>query len=162
MELLLAACLLSISLVPLLYVFRLTRPPERKTAMEFQATLLAHHVLERIVAEKEADPNALPQMTPEEPIVIREEGYRAVSSYFRPLLGHEQGLEESHNGRLFWSLKPFQCQVDTYYLENHLYKVIAYITYEEDGRKKRVFLERLLDHPLPQSLSSLSPAEGAP
>ena len=150
LELLLAACFLSIFLVPLFYLFKLSKPPDRKSEMEFMASLLARHVIERIVAGKVDDPDYLPSMTPEEPTVVFPEGYQAVSQYFRNILGKDNGLDEETNQKLYWALKPFKCQVDTYYLEDNMYKVIVYVSYEEDGRKKRVFLERLLDHPLPQ------------
>ncbi len=151
-ELLLVACVLSLSLAPLFYVFKLSRPPERESELEFTATLLAHHVLERIIAQKHANPESLPSMTSEEPIVVTPEGYRVVSEYFRNFLGKDLGLEESDNPKLYWALKPFTCQVDTYYLDDFLYKVIVYISYEELGRKKRVFLERLLAHHPPQPI----------
>ncbi len=156
-ELLLVACLLSLSLAPLFYVVKLSRPPERESEMEFTATLLAHHVLEKILARQHASPDTLPSMTTEEPIVVTPEGFRVVSEYFRPLLGKDLGLEEVDNPKLYWALKPFTCQVDTYYLDDYLYKVIVYIGYEEAGRKKRVFLERLLAHQPPQPILEIGP-----
>jgi len=151
-ELLLIASVLSLSLAPLFYVIRLSRPPEVESEMEFTATLLAHHVLQRIVAQKFLSPDSLPSMTAEEPVVVTPEGYQVVSEYFRNFLGKDLGLEENDNPKLYWALKPFTCQVDTYYLDDYLYKVIVYIGYEETGRRKRVFLERLLDHQPPQPI----------
>lgn len=147
LELLLAACLMTVALVPLFQLYRISRAPERKSEMEFTATLLARHVIERIVALRHADPAYLPGMTPEEPIVSTADGFQAVSEHFKGLFGRENGIEKTDNGDLFTALEPFRCRIDTYYLDGGYYKVIVYIQYEESGRTKRVFLERLLTAP---------------
>ncbi|HNW35426.1 MAG TPA: hypothetical protein PKM25_10875 [Candidatus Ozemobacteraceae bacterium] len=147
LELLLAACLMTVALVPLFQVYRLSRPPERKSEMEFSATLLARHVLERIIALRRADPAYLPGMTSEEPVVAPADGFQPVSEHFKGLFGHENGIEKSDNSILYDALEPFKCRIDTYYLDGGYYKVIVYIQYEESGYPKRVFLERLLPGP---------------
>ncbi|OQA06158.1 MAG: hypothetical protein BWY66_02023 [bacterium ADurb.Bin374] len=147
LELLLAACLMTVALVPLFQLYRISRAPERKSEMEFTATLLARHVIERIVALRHADPAYLPGMTPEEPIVATTDGFQAVSEHFKGLFGRENGLEKADNADLFTALEPFRCRIDTYYLDGGYYKVIVYIQYMESGRTKRVFLERLLTAP---------------
>ena len=157
LDILLAACLLSVSLVPLFYLFKLSRPTFAKSPMEFSATLLANHVMESIVADKLADPDSLPTMTGEEPIVVTNEGFHAVSEYFRHILDQTQGLEEKNHQVLYWSFKPFRCKVDTYYLEDYLYKVIVYISFVEEGQDRKIFVERLLEHSPPQSLPEDSP-----
>ncbi|MBP7635878.1 hypothetical protein KBA41_17070, partial [Candidatus Ozemobacteraceae bacterium] len=151
LELLWAACLMTVALVPLIQLYRISRAPERKSEMEFTATLLARHVVERIVALRNADPAYLPGMTPEEPIVSTADGFQAVSEHFKGLFGRENGLEKADNTDLFATLEPFRCRIDTYYLDGGYYKVIVYIHYEENGRTKRVFLERLLSAPTSSS-----------
>lgn len=146
-ELLLAACLLSVALVPLFYILRFTKLPVVKSESDFMATLLAHHAVETIVAQNLFDPKVLPTITGDEPVVVKPYGYRYVSPYFREILNHWNGLEEADNPVLFWAMKQFSCNVDTYYLEDNLFKAIVYIDWEERGRPKRIFLERLLDHP---------------
>lgn len=145
LELLGVFCILSISLAPLLYLIRLTKGAEERSEMEFTATLLAQHVMEKIVALSLAQPGTLPPMTPEQPLVAGPDGSGTVSEYFRFLLGDFRTITQEESPKLYWALKPFSCQVDTYYLEDRLYKVIVYIAYEEDARRKRIYLERLLD-----------------
>ncbi|HEY9069549.1 MAG TPA: hypothetical protein VIV61_04790 [Candidatus Ozemobacteraceae bacterium] len=157
LELLLAACLMTVALVPLFQVYRLSRPPERASDMEFSATLLARHVIERIVALQKADPAYLPGMTSEEPVVAPADGFQPVSEHFRQLFGHENGIDRSEMPALYESLEPFRCRVDTYYLDGGSYKIIVYIEYEEAGRPKRVFLERLLPAPTTPSLTGDTP-----
>ncbi|MBF0498540.1 MAG: hypothetical protein HQM09_00270 [Candidatus Riflebacteria bacterium] len=152
LELLGVVCILSISLAPLFYLVRLTRTTERRSEAEFTATLLAQHVMERIVAMAMKNPSSLPPMTAEEPIVAEPDGSGSVSEYFRFLLGEYRTITPEDSPKLYWALKPFKCQVDTYYLEDRLYKLIVYISYDEEGRKKRIYLERLLD---------ISPGEAA-
>lgn len=151
LELLLAACLMTVALVPLFQLYRLSRAPEQKSEMEFSATLLARHVIEQIIALRHADPSYLPEMTPEEPIVSTTDGFQAVSEHFKGLFGRETGLEKTDNSDLYNALKPFRCRIDTYYLDGGYYKIIVYIHYEENGRSKRVFLERLMRAPTASS-----------
>lgn len=143
MELLFATCILSISLAPLFYIFNFTRKTQEQSELEFTASLLAQHVMEEIVGYCQAHPDAIPPMTQEEPIVLSAGMTRKVSEYFREILDSHDGIDEGQP-ELFWAMKPFSCQVDTYFLEANLYKVIVYILYEEAGRKKRVFVERLV------------------
>jgi len=145
LELLGVFCILSISLAPLLYLVRLTKGAEERSEMEFTATLLAQHVMEKIVALSIVNPGSLPPMTPEQPLVAGPDGAGAVSEYFRFLLGDYRTITQEESPKLYWALKPFSCQVDTYYLEDRIYKVIVYIGYEEDARRKRIYLERLID-----------------
>lgn len=145
LELLGVFCILSISLAPLLYLVRLTKGAEERSEMEFTATLLAQHVMEKIVALSIANPSSLPPMTPEQPLVAGPDGAGAVSEYFRFLLGDYRTITQEESPKLYWALKPYSCQVDTYYLEDRLYKIIVYIGYEEDARRKRIYLERLID-----------------
>ena len=142
LELLLALAILSASLYPIAFIFRLSRPSIKKTQQEFLATLLAHHVIESIVATKGQDADYLPQMTEKESIVEMDNSVMSVSEYFAN--ASEQGISIAENDDLYWSLKPFRCKVDTYYLEGSIYKVIVYISYVEEGKDMRVYLERLL------------------
>jgi len=147
LELLGVISILSLSFIPLFYLARLTRTTNQRSEHEFTATLLAHHVVERIVARFQQNPRNLPTMTREEPLVPAQDGSGQVSEYFQFPLGDFRVITPEDSPRLYWSLLPFSCRVDTYYLEETLYKVIVYIFYEEDGQKKQVYLERLLDHP---------------
>ena len=144
LELLLAGCLLSVSLVPLFYLFNLTKRSGESSEKEFQAILLAQHAMERAVAVCNENAQSLPPMTGEEPVVSSPDLPQNVSEYFREVLGKTDGIQETELPVLYWALKPFKCQVDTYFLEDNLYKIIVYVFYEESGKKKRVFLERLL------------------
>ena len=139
-----AGCLLSVSLVPLFYLFNLTKRGGEASEKEFQAVLLCQHAMEHAIALCNANAQSLPPMTGEEPIVSSPDLPQNVSEYFREIMGKTDGIQENDYPVLYWALKPFRCQVDTYFLEDNLYKIIVYIFYEEGGKKKRVFLERLL------------------
>lgn len=142
LELLLALAILSASLYPIAFIFRLSKPSIKKTQQEFLATLLAHHVIESIVATKRQDTDYLPQMTEKEAVVEMNNSTVGLSEYF--VQSSEQNIPIGENDDLYWSLKPFRCKVDTYYLEGSIYKVIVYISYKEEGKEMRVSLERLL------------------
>ncbi|NLF95712.1 MAG: hypothetical protein GX569_03175 [Candidatus Riflebacteria bacterium] len=144
LELLLALAILSVSMYPLVYIFRISQAPRQKTQTEYLATLLAHHVIETIVARKSVNPAFLPFMSEAEPVVQSSDSVAPVSHYFRNIGVDGENITENDPNQLFWHLKQFKCQIDTYYLEGALYKVIVYISYLNEGRKMRVFFERLL------------------
>jgi len=144
LELLLALAILSVSMYPLVYIFRISQVPRQKTQTEYLATLLAHHVIETIVARKSVNPSFLPFMSEAEPVVQSSDSVAPVSHYFRGIGEDGENITENDPGQLYWHLKQFSCQIDTYYLEGALYKVIVYISYLNEGRKMRVFFERLL------------------
>lgn len=144
LELLLALALLSVSMYPLVYIFRISQAPRQKSQTEYLATLLAHHVIETVVARKSADPAFLPLMSDPEPVVQSTDSVAPVSYYFRGICENGENICENDPNQLFWQLKQYSCQIDTYYLEGELYKVIVYISYLNEGRKMRVFFERLL------------------
>jgi hypothetical protein len=108
------------------------------------ATLLAHHVVETIVAKRAQDPSYLPAMSYSEPVVQSAEHVEPVSQYFRTISPSGESITENDDSQLFWSLKPYKCQIDTYYLDESLFKAIVYITYQKEGRTMKVFFERLL------------------
>jgi len=147
LELLLALSILSAAMYPIIYIFKMARPEVEKTQNEFLATMLVHHVIETIIANKIKDPDYLPQMTDSQPVVQSDNRVRNVSDYFRFIGDNDGPVKENDQNQLYWTLKQFNCQVDTYYLEGLLYKVIVYITYEHEGRQMKVFLERLLAQP---------------
>ncbi len=153
LELLLALSILTSALYPIVYLFKIAKPNQPKTQQEFLATLLAHHVVETMVAKKMMNAEYLPVMTESEPIVAEAVSGKSVSEYFNSFSPENDSVSEKSDKQIFWSLKPFSCQVDTYYLEGNLYKVIAYIGYTFEDKKMRVFLERLLAHPQPDFLS---------
>lgn len=154
LELLLALAILTGALYPLVYIFRMAIPAQQKTQTELLATLLAHHVMETIVAKKLEDPDYLPQMTEVEPLVMMPGSVAPVSEYFRHMSDSGGILEREEDSELYWPLHQYKCQVDTYYLEGSLYKVIVYISYEQDGRTMRVFLERLFAQPHAQTMGA--------
>lgn len=144
MELLLALAILSAAMYPVVFIFRIGSPPKQNNQQEYMATLLAHHVIENIVARHAQNPSYLPTMSDAEPVVESVEHVEPVSRYFRELSDTGESITESSDPQLFWSLKPYKCQIDTYYLADGLFKVIVYITYQREGRTMKVFFERLL------------------
>ncbi|MBF0543544.1 MAG: hypothetical protein HQM08_03880 [Candidatus Riflebacteria bacterium] len=135
---------MSISLAPLFYLIKLTKMAEQRSEMEFSATLLAHHVMEKIVALSLKNPDKLPPLSPEKSIISTDSQGDVPSEYFTFLEGKYKTLSSEDSPELYTSLKPFKCQVDTYFLEDSLYKIIVYIIFEEDHIKKRIYLERLI------------------
>ncbi len=144
MELLLALAVLSAAMYPIVFIFRIGSPPRQSNQQEYMATLLAHHVIETIVAKRAQDPSYLPAMSDPEPVVQSAEHVEPVSQYFRNLSTTGESITENDDPQLFWSLKPYKCQIDTYYLDESLFKAIVYITYQREGRTMKVFFERLL------------------
>lgn len=144
MELLLALSILSAALYPVVFIFRIASPPRQKNHNEYLATLLAHHVVETIVARRAKNPAFLPAMSDSEPVVQSAGSVEPVSQFFRSISDNGESITENDSSQLFWSLKPFNCQIDTYYLDGNLFKAIVYITYQKEGRTMKVFFERLL------------------
>lgn len=144
MELLLALSILSAALYPVVFIFRIASPAKMKNHNEYMATLLAHHVIETIVAKRAKNPAYLPAMSDPEPVVQSAESVEPVSQHFRSISETGESITESNDPQLFWSLKPFKCQIDTYYLDGSLFKALVYITYQKEGRTMKVFFERLL------------------
>lgn len=144
LELLLALSILSAALYPIVYIFKLAAPPKQKTQTEYLATLLAHHVIETIVAKHASNPSFLPTMEEGAPLVQSSGSVEPVCEYFRFISESGGDIIEEDASEMFWSLKPFKCQIDTYYLDSALFKVIVYITYQQEGRDMKVFFERLL------------------
>ena len=144
LELLLALCILTGAFYPLMHIFRISIPTKQHSQKEMLATLLAHHVMESIIAKKITDPQYLPQMSDPEPIVSSPDSVDLVSEYFRYVSKSNNDITESESPELYWSLKPYSCRVDTYFLEGSIYKVIVNISYEQQGRIMNVFFERLL------------------
>lgn len=147
LELLLALSILSGALYPIIYIFKMSKPARQNTQTEYLATLLTHHVIETIIASKIANADYLPPMTELQPVVQTTNAVAQVSEYFQNISASGNAIVENDSSQLYWSLKQFACQVDTYYLEGALYKAIVYITYEKDGKPMKVFLERLLAQP---------------
>jgi hypothetical protein len=144
MELLLALAVLSAAMYPVVFIFRIGNPPKQTNHQEYTATLLAHHVIETIVARRAVNPSYLPAMSEPEPVVESAEHVEPVSQYFRNISANNDSITETNDSQLFWTLKPFKCQIDTYYLDGNLFKAIVYITYQREGRTMKVFFERLL------------------
>lgn len=144
LELLLALAILSVSMYPIVYIFRIATPAKQKTQTEYMATLLAQHAMESIVARRLIDPDYLPTMSDPEPVVQSSDSVANVSPYFRGISEKGENFNEADDAPLYWSLKQFNCQIDTYYLEGDIFKVIVYVSYQKDGRNMKVFFERLL------------------
>ncbi len=144
LELLLALAILSVSMYPIVYIFRIAAPAKQKTQTEYLATLLAHHAMETIIARRLLDPQYLPVMSDPEPVVQSSDSVSNVSQYFRDISEKGENINENNDSQLFWPLKQFSCQIDTYYLEGAMFKVIVYVSYLKDNRNMKVFFERLL------------------
>ncbi|HMM58773.1 MAG TPA: hypothetical protein PKC25_01440 [Candidatus Rifleibacterium sp.] len=83
MELLLALAVLSAAMYPVVFIFRIGNPPKQTNHQEYTATLLAHHVIETIVARRAVNPSYLSAMSEPEPVVEAAEHVEPVSQYYR-------------------------------------------------------------------------------
>lgn len=146
-EMLLALAILSISMYPLVYIVNIAMPEKVHNDDEYLATMLAHHVIETIVAKRAKDPTYLPSMTSKSSVVNVVGSSELVSEYFRDLPEYNAPIMENIDPQLYWALNKFKCQTETYFLDENMFKVIVYITYEKDGREMKVFFERLLPQP---------------
>lgn len=149
-ELLLALAILSISLYPLAYVLHISMPPRVHSDDEYMATLLAHHVMETIVAKRAKDPSYLPNMRESKPIVFTTGSNEGVSEYFEKITAFNGPITKEEDPELFRAVSRFRCNLDTYFLDENMFKVIVYVTYEKEGREMKVFFERLLPQYIPE------------
>lgn len=143
-ELLLALAILSVSMYPLVYVITIAEPAKLENDDEYIATMLAHHVIETIVARRAKDPSYLPHMSDSRPVVALTGSTQPVNEYFVNLPEYNDAIRETNEPQLYWSFNKFSCQADTYYLDDNIFKIIVYVTYPQEGRTMKVFFERLL------------------
>ena len=54
-----------------------------------------------------------------------------------------EARRENQDLLLKTALDKYKCSIDTYFLDEKLFKVIVYVTYKKDGRNRKVFFERL-------------------
>ncbi len=151
-EALLILALLSISIYPLAHIISLSKPIKLHTDDQYLATLLAHHVMETIIAKRAKDPSFLPKMSKAEPIVFTPAFSEPLCEYFKYFKEFNGPITETSDSQLYWALNKYKCKVDTYFLDENIFKVIVYIIYENNGKEMKIFFERLL----PQSDLSLS------
>ncbi len=148
-ELLIAFSVLSLALAPLCYLFSFSSGDRQTSDREVFANLLAHHVLESILAARLEDPQQLPAMSAEEDIVGTDGQYHQTSAHFARLLGASESARPDDHPQLFAALRGYRCKVDTYYLDHQLYRVLVFVSFEEGGRRKQVYLERMLGQRAP-------------
>lgn len=141
-ELLLALAIVSALLYPMMIIIRTSKSPLNESPKELLATFLAHHVMEKIIAKKSVDYDYLPRMNEEEPLVDVAGSVLPVSQFFRHNTGEK--LISPSDEALYDIVRNYKCKIDTYYLENSMYKVIVYISFIEENTRKRVFLTRIL------------------
>lgn len=156
-EMLLVLSILSVSMYPLVYIINIAVPPKINNDDEYMATLLAHHVIETIVARRAKDPYYLPQMCQSTPVVSTEGAHPIVNEYFANIAEYNGPITSTNEPQLYWSLNKFNCHADTYYLDENMFKIIVYVTYQKDGRTMKVFFERLL--PLEESVDNFDEEE---
>ncbi len=143
-ETLLVLAILSVSIYPLAHIIYMSMPTVSHTDDEYLATLLAHHVMETIVARRAKDPSYLPSMSEACPVVASPEGNDKISEYFTDFKEYNGPVTETNDPQLYWAVKKFKCKVDTYFLDKNTFKVFVYIIYSKEGKDKKVFFERLL------------------
>ena len=155
-ELLLVLAMLSVAMYPLAYIFNLAMPPKAGDSDEYLAAMLAHHVMETIIAKRAKDSSYFPVMSSSRPVVSTLGSKEEICEYFANLSGYSGAVTESVDPRLFRFLNKFKCSIDTYYLDENMFKIIVYVTYLKEGAERKVFFERLL----PQKAIEVENLEG--
>ena len=158
LETLLVLAILSVSIYPLAHIIYISMPLSLHTDDEYMATLLAHHVMETIVAKRAKDPSYIPSVSEASPVVLPPGSSEKVSEYFSNFKEYNGPVNEKNDPQLYWAINKFKCKVDTYFLDKGMFKVFVYIIYQKDGREMKVFFERLL--PLNESPSDENSEEG--
>ena len=158
LETLLVLAILSVSIYPLAHIIYISMPLNLHTDDEYMATLLAHHVMETIVAKRAKDPSYIPTVSEACPVVSPPGGKEKISEYFTDFKEYGGPVTEQNDPQLYWAISKFKCKVDTYFLDKNIFKVFVYIIYQKDGREMKVFFERLL--PLNESPSDDIVEEG--
>lgn len=143
MEILLVLTVLSFSLFPLVHIIAMTSPVDLHTDDEYMATLLAQHVMETIIAKRANNPNYLPSVSDFRPVVASIGTLEQTSEFFNDFKEFNGPVSENLEPQLYWAMNKFKCRVDTYLLDDALFKVVVYITYVHDGRDMKVYVERL-------------------
>lgn len=136
LELLLTLALLTACAYPAVYMFCTSSPKTKGSQAKYTAVLLAHHVMESIIAKKLINPEYVPDIIPSEKVAQTGEFFKLLNSPNEPSKAAYSRLAKALNG--------FEYRVDTYYLEENVYKIIVYVTYQLDGNEMSIFFERLL------------------
>ncbi|MBR4330350.1 MAG: prepilin-type N-terminal cleavage/methylation domain-containing protein [Candidatus Riflebacteria bacterium] len=144
LETLLVLAILSVSIYPLAHIIYISMPLNLHTDDEYMATLLAHHVMETIVAKRAKDPSYIPAVSEACPVVSPPGSKEKISEYFTYFKEYGGPITEQNDPQLYWAISKFKCKVDTYFLDKNMFKVFVYIIYQKDGREMKVFFERLL------------------
>ena len=144
LETLLVLAILSVSIYPLVHIIHISMPVTAHTDDEYMATLLAHHVMETIVARRAKDPSYIPSVSEACPVVRTSGSSDKISEYFSYFKEYNGPITETNDPQLYWTINNFKCKVDTYLLDKGMFKVFVYIIYKKDGREMKVFFERLL------------------
>ncbi len=158
LETLLVLAILSVSIYPLAHIIYISMPLNLHTDDEYMATLLAHHVMETIVARRAKDPSYIPSVSEASPVVSLPGNSEKTSEYFTDFKEFGGPISEQKDPQLYWAISKFKCKVDTYFLDKGMFKVFVYIIYQKDGREMKVFFERLL--PLNESPSDENSEDG--
>ena len=145
-ELLVVLTILSVSFFPLTQIINLaSRKTRSNNDSFFIATMIAHHVMESIIAKRDANPNWLPSVCDYKSIVLASDT-ESVNEYFDTFVEYDGAITQAKDSRLFETLKKYKCRIDSYFLEKDLFKIVVYITYLEDKIEKKIYLERILSH----------------
>lgn len=144
-EILLVLAIISLSFFPLVHLIVMSLPVDYQDDDEYIATLLAHHVMETIIAKKAKNSDYIPSASDDyKPIVLNSEDAKNISEYFDYFEEFKGPVTKTSDPQLYWAINKFKCKISTYLIDTNLFKVIVYINYQKSGKENRVFLERLL------------------
>ncbi len=143
-EILLILAILTFVIVPFVRIVNMASPAESHADDEYLAVLLAHHVMEEIIAKRALDVNYLPAISESSPIVLKEGDSSKINEHFSYFEEFKGAITEANSPQLFWAMKKYKCKVDTYLLDSGMFKIVIYISYPKEGREIKVYLERLL------------------
>ena len=142
-ECLIVFAILSMSLFPLIQIIKFASPVNTNTDDEYLASLLAHHVMETIIAKRANNSSFFPSVSESYPVVLASESNK-ISEYFDDLPEFDGAINKTNSPRLFNAFNKYKCKIDSFFLDSNLFKIVVYISFNKNGHKTRVYFERLL------------------
>lgn len=143
-ETLIIITILSLCLSPTFYILRQLQPvsSEIETQLDIIATLIAHHILETIIAQLYSSSHkCLPE-------IISSEQQFTNSKYFETIKNalSNSKIVENHkiSDKILSTLEKFKIKIENYFLDNNLFKLVITIKYNDIHENKKIIIDRVI------------------